>query len=242
MRNATLHRRFPGAAVRLHSFHNDAYSTVRSPNQRSPGRRIKSSPFIVDAQPRRPNSDAPLRTMSQSARGWLPADPHTIGSIRIVRQAFHFVFLVVFFLVVRTVVGLGEIDQHRQRNGTKVYSVSWRQSAETAANACSSKVIAGRFYDLGCEARQLRCVMFGRWSRGQKAAAGTVHGPIAAGKWTASVAKRKLDWRTTRRRKRGGIPCKIVCDRLYGSGGSVCWLPRRRVIRFCTVCARARDE
>lgn len=142
MRNATLHRRFPGAAVRLHSFHNDAYSTVRSPNQRSPGRRIKSSPFIVDAQPRRPSSDAPLRTMSQSARGWLPADPHTIGSIRIVRQAFHFVFLVVFFLVVRTVVGLGEIDQHR---GTKVYSVSWRQSAETAANACSSKVIAGRF-------------------------------------------------------------------------------------------------
>ena len=40
----------------------------------------------------------------------------------------------------------------------------------------------------------------------------------------------------------GGLACKIVCDRLYGSDRAVCWLPRRRVIRYYTACAKARDE
>ena len=197
--------------------------------------------LFVDAQPRRPNSDAPLRTMSRSARGWLPADPHTIGCIRIVRQAFHFVFLVLFFLVVRTVVGLGEIDQRRQRNGVKVYSVSWRQSAETAANACRSKVIAGRFYDLGCEARQLRCVMFGRCLAVRKPQQGlsTVQLLPENGQHLSP----KESWTGARRGDgiEGGIPCKIVCDRLYGPDRVVCWRHRRRMIRYRGACAKVCD-
>ena len=151
-----------------------------------------------------------------------------------------FCFPCFVFPCCRAAVCLREIDQRRQRNGTKVHSVSWRQSAETAANACSSKVIAGQFYGLDCERAALSRSIW-VMSRSQKAAAGTVHGPIAAGKWTASATKRKSDWRTTRRRNRGGIPSRIVCDRLYGPDRAVCWRHRRRMIRYRGVCAKVCD-
>ena len=40
---------------------------------------------------------------------------------------------------------------------------------------------------------------------------------------------------------RGGIPCKIVCDRLYGPDRAVCWQHRRRMIRYRGVCAKVCD-
>ena len=42
-----------------------------------------------------------------------------------------------------------ETGARRRLCSAKIYLVSWRLSAHTAANGCRSKVIAGRFYD-GC--------------------------------------------------------------------------------------------
>lgn len=39
----------------------------------------------------------------------------------------------------------------------------------------------------------------------------------------------------------GEIPCKIVCDRLYGPDRVACWRHRRRMIRYRGVCAKVCD-
>jgi hypothetical protein len=90
-----------------------------------------------------------------------------------------------------------KIDQHRRLSDTNNHLASWRHSAETATNACISKVIGGRFYDATSSAFLARYL-----------AASTITksvSPIVAGKWSASPAKEILDQRDIdETEKRGG--------------------------------------
>jgi hypothetical protein len=51
------------------------------------------------------------------------------------------------FFVALPVLADGKTGRRHRPNGMKVHLASWRHSADTAINACRSKVIDRRFYD-----------------------------------------------------------------------------------------------
>ena len=110
------------------------------------------------------------------ARDWLIPEIRSSDLVAscVVRVALH-----CCFPVSRCAASLTRMSTGRRRrpNGMKVYLASWRHSADTATNACRSKVIAGRFYDAAargaaCPARKcLKCL----WSRRNcRAISGTI--------------------------------------------------------------------
>src|SRR5579863_1835334 len=134
MRNTTLHRLYPGAAVR---YETDAYSTVRPPRERSPAG--DQNHLLV-----RRRAASPSKRRCRRERC---ADLRAAGYLSILilpsELAKHAKRSILFFPLLHMSLS----GQHRRRNGIKSYSGSWRHSAETGAIARRSKVIAGRFYD-----------------------------------------------------------------------------------------------
>jgi hypothetical protein len=71
-------------------------------------------------------------------------------------------------------------DQRRRLSERNIRRASWRHSADTATNACRSKVIGRRFYDVGHASPSSLAALITK-SVGQ----------ILAGKWSVSPAKER---------------------------------------------------
>jgi hypothetical protein len=72
-------------------------------------------------------------------------DLQIIPVVRVICEASHFVF--------PHHAPSFEADRRSRSRMVKIYLASWRLSADTAANACGSKVIGRRFYDARCVLR-----------------------------------------------------------------------------------------